>query len=318
MKIAMVMDRWELLKPYKDTSLLLLEAAHQRGHALFYIEAPHLKVLEGVPWAMASLLEAQSGAFAGFAHGSPAALDLRECDLIFMRKDPPFDLPYIYNTYVLELAERQGVRVINRPAALRDCNEKFFISHFPQCCAPTLISARMQDIEDFFSVHQDIILKPLDGMGGMGILRIRADAVNLFSAIELLTHNGTVPIMAQQFIPEISAGDKRILLIDGEPLPYALARIPLRDLTRGNLAAGGRGEVQPLTADDFWICSQIAPTLVERGLRFVGIDVIGRFLTEINVTSPTCLREIENEVALYSAQHFIERLELEQEINPGL
>ncbi|HNK33765.1 MAG TPA: glutathione synthase, partial [Plasticicumulans sp.] len=225
-------------------------------------------------------------------------LPLAELDVLLMRKDPPFDLEYIYTTYLLERAEAEGVRVVNRPQSLRDANEKLFTAWFPQCCPPTLATRDMARLRGFVAEHGDAILKPLDGMGGAGIFRVRAGDANLNVIVETLTERGRRTALAQRFIPEISAGDKRILMIDGEPVPYALARIPAEGETRGNLAAGGRGVGQPLSERDRWICAQVGPELRRRGLVFVGLDVIGDWLTEINVTSPTCARELDAQFGL--------------------
>jgi glutathione synthase len=213
--------------------------------------------------------------------------------VILMRKDPPFDNEFVYSTYILEAAERLGTLVVNRPQSLRDCNEKIFATQFPQCCPPVLVSRSSARLREFHQQHQDVIFKPLDGMGGEGIFRCKADDPNIGVILEILTGRGQHTIMAQQFIPEISAGDKRILVVNGKAVPYALARVPAQGETRGNLAAGGSGVPQPLTKRDQWIVDQVAPSLVEKGLLFVGLDVIGDYLTEINVTSPTCARELD-------------------------
>ncbi len=310
MKIGMLMDAWEGIKPYKDTSLAILEVAAQRGHELYYFQGQDLAVRDGIAEARVEQLHRNTQEATGFSRGESRPMALAELDAILMRKDPPFDLDYIYMTYALELAERQGVQVLNRPASLRDCNEKFFISQFPQCCAPTLMTADARLLKDFHAEHGDIILKPLDGMGGQGIFRVAGDALNLASILEMLTAMGRTPIMAQRFIPAIIDGDKRILMIDGEPVSHALARIPKADPTRGNLAAGGVGRVQALSERDRWICSEVGPELKKRGLRFVGIDVIGDFLTEINVTSPTCVREIEAVVPLGIAAKLLVSMEV--------
>src|SRR5690606_28671205 len=218
---------------------------------------------------------------------------LSELDVILMRKDPPFDNEYIYSTYILEEAEKQGTLVLNRPQSLRDCNEKIFATQFPQCCPPVLVSRTAAQLRAFHREHGDVIFKPLDGMGGSSIFRCREDDPNVGVILETLTRHGQQLIMAQRYIPEITQGDKRILVIDGEPVPYCLARVPAQGETRGNLAAGGTGIAQPLSEQDYWIVSQVAPTLREKGLVFVGLDVIGNYLTEINVTSPTCAREID-------------------------
>ncbi|NNM52866.1 MAG: glutathione synthase [Pseudomonadales bacterium] len=310
MKIGMLMDAWEGIKPYKDTSLAILEAAAHRGHELFYFQGTDLSVRDGIATARVQQLYVDASDTSGFLRGESGFMALAELDAVLMRKDPPFDLNYIYMTYALELAERQGVQVVNRPASLRDCNEKFFISQFPQCCAPTMITADTYLLKDFHAEHGDIILKPLDGMGGQGIFRVGKDALNLASILEMLSALGQTPIMAQRYIPAIIEGDKRILMIDGEAVSHALARIPKADPTRGNLAAGGIGRVQPLSERDQWICAEVGPELKKRGLRFVGIDVIGDYLTEINVTSPTCVREIEAVVPLGIAERVVVSMEV--------
>ena len=211
-----------------------------------------------------------------------------------MRKDPPFDMEYINTTYMLDLAERAGVLVVNRPGSLRDANEKMFISRFPQCCTPMLVSRNPARLREFVAQHKDVILKPMDGMGGMSIFRVSPGDANLSVILETISQNGEKTVMAQRFIPEISAGDKRILLIDGEAVPYALARIPAQGETRGNLAAGGQAVGRELSKRDHWICEQVGPVLKDMGILFAGIDVIGDYLTEINITSPTCIRELDS------------------------
>jgi len=228
-----------------------------------------------------------------FRLDTPRDADLAELDVILMRKDPPFDNEYIYSTYILEDAERKGSLIVNRCQSLRDCNEKVFATQFPQCCPPVVVSADMARLKAFHQEHQDAIFKPLDGMGGDAIFRVKPDDPNVSVILEMLTQHGRQTIMAQKFIPQISDGDKRILMINGEPVPYCLARVPLVGETRGNLAAGGEGRPQPLTDRDRWIATEVGPSLREKGLLFAGIDVIGDYLTEINVTSPTCIREID-------------------------
>ena len=235
---------------------------------------------------------------------------LSELDIILMRKDPPFDLEYIYATYLLERAEQQGTLVVNRCQSLRDCNEKLFATVFPECCPPLVVSRDMSTLRAFHAQHKDVIYKPLDGMGGSAIFRVREDDPNLSVVLETLTGSGQQTIMAQQYLPEITQGDKRILMINGEPVPYCLARVPLAGESRGNLAAGGSGRVQPLSERDQWIAAQVGPALKARGLFFVGLDVIGDYLTEINVTSPTCLREIEAESGLDIAGQLLDCLPL--------
>ncbi|SFF54827.1 glutathione synthase [Fontimonas thermophila] len=291
--LAVVMDPIATIKPHKDTTLALMLAAQKRGWVLHYLEMQDLWLRDGVAMGRAHPIEVFDDRTRWFALGKPEERPLGGFDAILMRKDPPFDLEYITATYILERAQEQGALVVNHPRALRDANEKVFISWFAQCCAPTVIARDMQILRAFHAEHGDVIYKPLDGMGGTGIFRIPRDGLNLGSVIEMLTAHGRRHIMAQRYIPEIVHGDKRILMIDGEPVPYALARIPQPGETRGNLAAGGRGEPRPLTARDRWIAEQVGPTLRERGLIFVGLDVIGDYLTEINVTSPTCARELD-------------------------
>jgi glutathione synthase len=224
---------------------------------------------------------------------SPSAVPLDELNAVLMRKDPPFDAEYIYTTYILEAAERRGTLIVNRPQSLRDCNEKVFATEFPQCTPPLLVSRSLKRLKNFLQEHQEVVFKPLDGMGGTSIFRVKAGDLNLNVILETLTNYGNQTIMAQKYLPEIADGDKRVLIVDGEVIPYCLARIPSISDFRGNLAAGGKGEVRPLSEKDQWIAEQVAPVLVERGLLFVGLDIIGDYLTEINVTSPTCVQEID-------------------------
>lgn len=290
--LGVVMDPIADIKFYKDTTLALLLAAQERGWDLHYMEQSDLYLLQGEARAsMRNLFVADNGD-SWFELGLPEDRKLGELDVIIMRKDPPFDNEYIYSTYILEAAQQQGALVINDPRSLRDCNEKIFATQFPQCCPPVLVSRDMPRLREFHKHYGDVIFKPLDGMGGSRIFRCREDDPNVSVILETLTNHGSEFIMAQRFIPAISQGDKRILVVDGEAVPYCLARIPASGETRGNLAAGGRGVAQPLSERDHWIVSQVAPTLKEKGLLFVGLDVIGDYLTEINVTSPTCAREI--------------------------
>lgn len=293
MHLGIVLDPLAGLNPKKDSSIAMLRAAARRGHEIHYMTLSDLYVRDGVAMAEMTRLDILEDEWRWCEEGDVIEQPLAVLDAVLMRKDPPFDMNYIYATYVLELAERAGLLVVNRPASLRDCNEKFFITQFPECCAPTLISSDMTLLREFHKEHSDIIVKPLDGMGGSGVFHIRADGANLGSVTELLTSHGHRPVMAQRYIPEIRQGDKRILMVDGEPVPYCLARVPDADPTRGNLAAGGKGVPQILTPRDYWIAERVGPELRRRGLLFVGIDVIGDYLTEINVTSPTCIREIE-------------------------
>ncbi len=288
------MDPIESINFKKDSSLAMLWAAQDRGWALLYLRPSQLFLKDGKARAISQPLKVFRDEQRWFELGEESAINLGDLDAILMRKDPPFDNEYIYNTYILEAAEKEGVLVVNKPASLRDCNEKIFATHFPQCCPPHLVTADASLLKAFHRQHQDVIFKPLDGMGGSLIFRLKADDPNVSVIIEALTKLGTQTIMAQKFIPDIANGDKRILIVDGEPMPYGLARIPAQGETRGNLAAGGTGVPSALTPRDYWICEQVIPTLKEKGLLFVGLDVIGDYLTEINVTSPTCIREIDN------------------------
>ena len=293
-QLAIVMDPIGSIKIHKDSSFAMLLAAQARGWTLLYMEQQNLFLRDGEAFAMTRSVEVRDQAGDWFKLGEPEELRLGELDVILMRKDPPLDMEFIYTTHLLEQAERAGALVVNRPSALRNCNEKLFAAQFPDCCAPNLVSRDPARLRGFLDKYGDIILKPLDGMGGASIFRIQADDPNISVILETLTALGQRTAMAQQFIPEISAGDKRILMVDGEPVPYALARIPAKGETRGNLAAGGRGEGIELSERDRWICSQVGPELRARGLLFVGLDVIGDYLTEINVTSPTCIRELDH------------------------
>jgi glutathione synthase len=291
--LGVVMDPIADIKFYKDTTLALLLAAQERGWDLHYMEQHDLYLLQGEARAnMRNLFVADNGD-SWFELGLHEDKKLGDLDVIIMRKDPPFDNEYIYSTYILEVAQNQGALVVNDPRSLRDCNEKIFATQFPQCCPPVLVSRDMLRLREFHRSHGDVIFKPLDGMGGSRIFRCRQDDPNVGVILETLTEFGAQTIMAQRYIPEITEGDKRILVVDGEPVPYCLARIPAKGETRGNLAAGGTGVAQPLTDQDYWIVEQVAPTLKAKGLLFVGLDVIGNYLTEINVTSPTCAREID-------------------------
>jgi glutathione synthase len=277
----------------KDTTLALLWAAQERGWQLFYMEQGDLYLDNGLPYARRRDLTVHRDPAHWFDLGEPELVGLGDLDAILMRKDPPFDNEFIYSTYILEAAERLGVLVVNEPQSLRDCNEKMYATQFPQCCPPLLVSRDAHLLKAFHKTHGDVVFKPLDGMGGSSIFRVRADDPNLNVILETLTNHGRLTIMAQKYLPAIVDGDKRILMIDGEPVPYCLARVPMAGESRGNLAAGGTGRPQPLTERDRWIAAQVGPELKRRGLLFVGLDVIGDYLTEINVTSPTCAREID-------------------------
>ena len=278
----------------KDSSLAMLLAAQARGWTIYYMEQRDLYQLGGQARGRMCPISVFNDPQHWYEMGEEIDSPLAELDVILMRKDPPFDSEYVYATYLLELAEQTGTLVVNRPQSLRDCNEKFFATQFPQCTPPTVVSRRSDILREFAREQRDIILKPLDEMGGASIFRHREGDPNLSVILEVLTEHGSRQIMAQRYIPAITAGDKRILMIDGEPVPYCLARIPAAGETRGNLAAGGRGVAQPLSERDKEIAAIVGPELRKRGLLFVGLDVIGDFLTEINVTSPTCIREIDN------------------------
>ncbi|SEA22359.1 glutathione synthase [Microbulbifer marinus] len=291
--LGVVMDPIANIQFKKDTTLAMLQAAQRSGFQLFYFEQGDLYLDSGRAMGRGRPLQVFDNPERWFEVGEVAELPLGELDTILMRVDPPFDNEYVYSTYILEAAEREGALVVNKPQALRDCNEKIFATAFPQCCPPLIVSRDMQKLREFHFQHRDVIFKPLDGMGGSGVFHCKPDGANLGAILEMLTEHGRKQIMGQRYIPEIKNGDKRILVVDGEAVPYCLARIPEAGETRGNLAAGGRGEARPLTDRDRWIVEQVAPALKERGLLFVGLDVIGEYLTEINVTSPTCVREID-------------------------
>ena len=315
-KIAFLMDPIETVSVKKDSTLAMIAAAQQRGLEVFYLQQDGLVLSAGVVTALTRALKLRDDFCATldpntagddwYALGDEQAVALAEMDIVMMRKDPPFDMEYIYTTYLLERAEAEGVMVVNRPSALRDCNEKLFATLFPQCCPELIVSRRMDQLKAFHKQHANVVFKKLDGMGGASIFRVMEQDPNLSVVLETLTNSGREQIMGQVYLPEIVDGDKRILLINGEPVPYALARIPSAGETRGNLAAGGRGEGRPLTDRDQWIAQQIGPELKRRGLMFVGIDVIGDYLTEINVTCPTCIRELNEQFDLDIAGDLID------------
>ncbi len=297
-RLGVVMDPIESINAQKDSTLAMLLAAQARGWELEYMLQPDLHLGAGGCRAIARGIAVRDDPGDWFSLGEARDIALADLDVVLMRKDPPFDIDYIYSTYLLEHAQDAGVLVVNEPRGLRDCNEKIAATLFPQCCAPFLVAARQELLRDFHEEHHDVVYKPLDGMGGTNVFRARQDDPNVSVIIESLTGHGRRQIMAQRFIPEIAAGDKRILLIDGEPVSHALARIPASGETRGNLAAGGVGECRELSERDRWICEQVGPALAGRGMMFVGLDVIGDWLTEVNVTSPTCIREIERGTGL--------------------
>ncbi|VAW92399.1 Glutathione synthetase [hydrothermal vent metagenome] len=293
-RLGMIMDPIASIKPYKDSSFAVLLEAQKRGWELFFILQEKLSVVNNEICAIAQFLSVTDDNSNWYSLQPEQQLKLSDLDVVFMRKDPPFDMDYIFSTLLLDKLHNAGTLVVNHPQSLRDCNEKIFASNFPECSPATLITSQKTQIIEFLNQQQDIIVKPLDGMGGASIFRIQKSDPNINVIIETMTNFGKKLIMVQAFIPEITQGDKRIILIDGEPVDYALARIPSQGETRANIAAGGTGVGVPLSERDYWICAQIAPELKKRGLLFVGIDVIGDYLTEINVTSPTCIRELDS------------------------
>jgi len=307
--IGIVMDPIATINYKKDTSLALLWAAKEAGHELWYMTPESLFLKEGTAHASMQRLDVFQNPDDFYQLEAPEVKPLSSLNAILMRKDPPFDMNFVYATYLLEAAEREGTLVVNKAQSLRDCNEKLFATQFPDLCPNLVVSSDAAVIKSFHATSKDTIIKPLDGMGGTGIFRIKEDDSNINVVIETLTSNGTTPVMAQTYLPEIKDGDKRILIVDGEVIPYCLARIPSQGESRGNLAAGGRGVAQPLSASDQKIAEQIAPVLVEKGLLFVGLDVIGSALTEINVTSPTCVREIEASYPINIASKLIKSIE---------
>lgn len=309
LKLGIVMDPIQSIKISKDTSFALLLEAQARGYELWYMELNDLSLRDGRTYARMRRLQARRDEQSWFSFENETHAPLDMLDVILMRKDPPFDQEYIYATYLLECAESRGVHVINKPRSLRDANEKLFTAWFPQCCAPTLVAREAGKIREFLYEQGEIVLKPLDGMGGASIFRVAVTDPNLSVILETMTRHNTRFVMAQRYLPEILDGDKRILLVNGEPIPYALARIPAQGESRGNLAAGGRAEGRPLTARDRWIAEQVGPTLRERGLAFVGIDVIGDHLTEINVTSPTCVQELDRQFGLNISGQLMDHIE---------
>ncbi len=307
-KIGVVMDPMATIHPEKDTTLVLLLEAQARGYELVYFELEDLMIKNGHAYGLGKNLKVRNDAKNWFELSPSRLMLLKELDVIFMRKDPPFNLEYIYATYILEQAEREGALVLNKPQSLRDANEKIFATQFAQFCPTTLVTKNMALLHNFLDECQKVVFKPIDGMGGRSIFLVDQQDVNAQVVIETLTQWGTQTIMAQQFVPEIIHGDKRIILIDGEPVPYALNRIPAEKSIRGNLASGGKGVVVELLARDREICSALKETLIAKGLFFVGIDVIGDYLTEINVTSPTGIKQIEEQKGFSVAKVFFDKL----------
>lgn len=309
MKVGIIMDPIETVKTYKDTSFRLALEAQARDHELLYMEMGDLYIDGGNPMAFVRPLTVTDQTNDFYTLGDGCDIHLGELDIILMRKDPPFDTEFIYATHILELAEQAGALVANRPQSLRDCSEKLFTAWFPDTISATIVTRSSERIREFHQTHKDIIVKPLDGMGGASIFRVKADGNNLGVIIETLTNHGQRFAMVQEYLPAIKDGDKRILLINGEAVPYSLARVPSAGETRGNLAAGGSGRPQPLSESDWALARRIGPTLKEKGLYLVGLDVIGDRITEINVTSPTCMREIEDHFEINIAAMLFEQLE---------
>jgi len=310
MQILFVADPLESFQTYKDTTFAMMREAQRRGHSIVACEPRQLSWQRGGKVvAHVRHIQLTGDAQQWFETTQEGLAELAGFDAILMRKDPPFDSEYFYSTHLLEQAEREGAKVFNKPRALRDHPEKLAILEFPQFIGPTLVTRSAQDIRAFHEEHQDIILKPLDGMGGMGIFRVSADGRNLGSIIETLNQGGASSVMVQKFLPEITQGDKRVLVIGGKPVPYCLARIPQGNEVRGNLAAGGKGVAQPLSEHDKAMAEEIGPILMERGLLLAGVDVIGQCITEINVTSPTCFQEIYDQAGCDVASLFVDALE---------
>ena len=309
MKLAVILDPLEEIKTYKDTTYAIMREAAKRGHGVYALMQGDMFLRDGTVSGYARELTLKDDAHDWYQAGESRAAALKDFDAVLMRKDPPFDMEYVYSTYLLELAEQQGAHIVNSPRAVRDYNEKLAIAKFPEFITPTLVARNADEVGDFIREHGDCILKPLDGMGGSGIFRVSPKEPNLNAIIETLMQEGARTIMAQRLIPEIAKGDKRVLVIDGEVVPYALARIPKAGETRGNLARGGTGVAQPISKRDREIAEALGPKLKADGLLLVGLDIIGDYLTEVNVTSPTCMREIEEQTGFNSAALMVDALE---------
>lgn len=308
-KNGVLMDPIENIHPEKDTTLAMLLSAQERGWKNYVILPENIWLQDGIAWGRMQTVHVFDDANHWFELGELEEQPLVDLDVLLMRKDPPVDMHYIYLTYLLEQAEAQGLLVINKPSSLRDANEKLFAAWFPQCCPKTLVTSQTDLILDFMETVEEAVIKPLDKMGGHSVFKLSPQDFNHTSIINTMTEQGTKTVMVQQFIPEIMQGDKRILMIDGQPVPFALARIPKSDDFRGNLASGAHGEGRELTSRDRWICEQVGPVLREKGLLFVGLDVIGDYLTEINVTSPTCVRQLDQLFDLDIASDFLDLVE---------
>ncbi len=309
LKIGVVMDPLEGIQYKKDTTFAMMLEAQKRDWDVHVMEMDDLLLRNGMVFAKSRTVRLFEDPKQWHSYLQESDICLEELDIILMRKDPPFDMEYIYATHLLEIAEAAGVMVVNKPQSLRDVNEKLYTAWFPQCSPPTLVSRNQQAFREFLTEHHTMVLKPLDGMGGASIFVVSEDSPNISVILEVMTEHGARSVMAQKYIPEISQGDKRILVVNGKAVPYALARIPAKGESRGNLAAGGSAKGIELSERDYWIVEQIAPTLKAKGLFFVGLDVIGDYLTEINVTSPTCARELDALYGLNIASDFLDCIE---------
>tara|TARA_B100000214_G_scaffold51091_1_gene32257 strand:- start:2682 stop:3623 length:942 start_codon:yes stop_codon:yes gene_type:complete len=309
MKLGVVMDPIESINFKKDSTLAMMLEAQSKNHQIFYITTNSLFIDSGIAYASSSEIQLRDDPSDWFSLEEERVIRLKELDSILMRQDPPFNSDYIYNTYVLEMAQREGVNVFNDPRSLRDCNEKVFATEFPQCCTKHLVTSKKDLLTDFVIEHKDTVIKPLDGMGGASIFRLKSYDPNLNVILETITNHFAEKVMIQEYIPEIAEGDKRILVVNGEPMGAAIARIPAEGELRGNLAAGASAIARSLTERDMWICKEVGPSLVEKGLLLVGLDIIGDYLTEINVTSPTCFKEYKELCDIDVAKIFIESVE---------
>lgn len=308
-KFLIVMDNIATINYKKDSTLAMMWAIEERGHGLNYCNINDLWLDNGKLMVDSQPVKVYKDPQKFYELGEKITQKATDFDVILMRKDPPFDMKFLYALYLLDYAKRDGVLVVNDPQSVRDCNEKLFATQFAHLMTPTIVSQKQSHIREFINTHQDVIVKPLDGMGGMGIFRLTADSPNIGSTLEMLTELETLPIMAQKYLPAIKDGDKRILIVGGKPVDYCLARIPKQGETRGNLAAGGTGVAMPLTDKERALAQEVAPILMQKGLWFVGLDVIGDCITEINVTSPTCIREIDEQCGTHIAVDFIALIE---------
>ena len=309
MKLGIVMDPIETINFKKDSTLAMMIEAQNKNHELFYMTPDSLYINSGISYAASSKVEVKNDPLGWFELEEEKLIKLSQLDAILMRQDPPFNSNYIYNTYVLEMASREGVSIFNNPRSLRDCNEKVFATEFPQCCTKHLVTSHKKLLTDFVEEYKDTVIKPLDGMGGASIFRLKKNDPNLNVILETITLHFTQKVMIQEYIPEIAEGDKRVLIINGEPMSAAIARIPAEGELRGNLAAGASAVAKSLSDRDMWICKEVGPSLVEKGLLLVGLDIIGDYLTEINVTSPTCFKEYKELCDIDVANTFIEAVE---------